>query len=232
MSGQARLERALRRGGIAERAADGSYRVWRGRNRQRRCLGRLRAGRGDRMRADGLIEPLEGAMNLYVWAGPLDREVIVPRLPAAAMLAGSGVRRRSRTLVTRALQGAKTKAERLRLSDAASRFLADVESAQQSGQLTMNWTQLADGQSTRQVRHSGDLPGYAGAVARARLRELAIALAPETLTLLDAVLVHEISAARLARKLGTKPEKAAEQVTVALRALADAYDQAVRAPAG
>lgn len=223
---RAKLTRALMRGGVAERHADGAYRVWRSRNRTRRALGVMRRRDGDALRADGKITLLTGETALYGWAGERE-EVEASPLPPQIVLGDVRPRRRHRALLIRALDGAGDARERERLSDTLAAFLADCEQAAAGQRITMNWHSLASGRADATSRASDHLPGYARARAAARLDALAQALGDEVMQQLHWAAVQEISGAEFARRLSIRPDRAPGHVAALLCQLADAYDAGV-----
>ena len=224
--GQAKLTRALMRGGIAERRADGDYHIWRGQNRRRRALGVLQKRRGDELRADGKLTLLAGETSLYTWAGEVAAsETSKVQLPAG--LGRSGQRRAPRRLLARALETVRDERARVRLADAAKRFLADSECASSGAAITMNWQALSTGCQGRVPRATDHLPGYARARATQRLGQVAEYVGEARLQLLDWILVHEMSAAELARRLNIRPAATPDYAAHLLRDLAEAYDLTV-----
>ena len=223
---QAKFTRALMRGGVAERRADGAYRVWRSRNRRRRALGVMHRSHGDALRSDGKLALLDGETSLYTWAG----EVVSssPRvLPPPARNGAQAKRRPARTLLVRALDLAVDDRERTRLTDALGRFSGDAECAASGGSLTMNWQALATGRRGGAPRPTDHLPGYARARAQRRLDQISNALGDERFQILDWTVVQEMSTAELARRLNMQPPAVPEFLAGLLRDLANAYDQAV-----
>ena len=224
--GYAKLTRALMRGGVAERRADGAYRVWRSGNRRRRDLGVMEQRRGDELRANGKLTLLPGEASLYAWAGDVEGPA-PPDVPPAAALGAVAKRRPGRSLRVRALEAAGDMRARARLGDAMKRFLSDAECASSGGALTMNWQTLAAGPRGGGPQPSDHLPGYARARAQHRLEQVASAIGCETFQLLGWVIVQEMSAAELARRLNMRPVGVPEYVAGLLRELADAYDNKV-----
>ncbi len=140
--GQAKLTRALMRGGVAERRADGAYKIWRCRNRRRRALGLLNKRRGDELRADGKITLLKGEIDLYGWVSNTESRDSSGLSPVISQSL-SKTRKPSQSLLSKVLGEAQDKRERARFSDAMKKFLNDAECANSTGRVTMNWQRLA-----------------------------------------------------------------------------------------
>ena len=226
--GRAKLTRALMRGGVAERRADGAYEVWRSRNRSRRSLGVIPRRAGDALRADGKIALLAGEPALYGWSGSDAFQPKPPLLPAPAITSAVRTRRVKRDLLTRALDGAVDSRERTRLSDAARRFIADSEQALAAPGMSANWTMLQRGRVDGGPMPAANLPGYAGVRARRRLQVVEQEMGRGAVQILAWALVTEMSARELGRRLCCRAEMAAKHVTDALRTLAMVYDQKLK----
>lgn len=226
--GLLKLERALQRGGVALRGAEGAYRVWRSVNRQRRALGTLPNAIGDAWRAEGKLRLQPGEAALYRWAGEPLPDVQVSSLPPSAIMGVPVSRRPPRTLLIRALETSSDERARTRLADAAGRFMGDVEYAALPHAVTMAWHRLATGRVQGGASGGARLPGHAYLRARGRLGAVQAALGAEAMRVLYLALVQELSAAALARRLSCTPQAVVEQVAGALCALAEAYDQAVK----
>jgi len=223
----AKLERALMRGGLAERGHAGEYTVWRCRNRQRRALGSMSASYGDALRAEGKLKLLRNEVALYAWAGESGELSPVP-LPSPIIIGAPKPRRRARCLLVRALDEAVDARERERLSDALKRYLADAELAGNPARTTMNWQKLAIGKCEASPRADNHLPGYARARAMRRVAELHRALGDDQMQQLHWAVIQELNGADFARRCGVRPADAPKCVAGLLRALADAYDRSVR----
>lgn len=219
---KAKLERALQRGGMAERRTEEGYMVWRCRNKRRRALGVISIRAGDKLRADGTLRLIRGEQALYEWA---EKVSVSAQFPPPVVLPAAGRRAPRRDVLSRALDEAKDERERARLADAASCFTSDFERAAQPHALTMNWSHLALGKIDASARPRLNLPSRQSAMSARRLEALAASLGEDAWQLLQWVLVREFSCREVSRQLGISPAATIARTVRALRDVADIYDQ-------
>lgn len=223
--GKAKLERALKRGGMAERRTDEGYHVWRCRNRKRRALGVLPLNAGDDLRADGKICLLPGESELYSWAATVQREA----MPARPQIAAQNTPRKApRNFLSCAFDCASDERERFRLIDAAQQLSVDFESASNGESLTMNWTKFAHGRVDGGAGTRGAPRSYASARSSRRLHRVADMLGDDAWKILFWTFVCELSGRDIAARLCLSSAASAAKLADILRAVADVYDQKVR----
>lgn len=222
--GRAKLERALKRGGMAERRADDGYRIWRCRNRKRRALGVMPLQAGDNLRAEGKIRLLSGKHELYTWSEPLQKESLVARPKFSAQ---NTPRKVPRNFLSCAVDGAIDERERYRLLDAAQQLAADFESASNGRSLTMNWAKLAQGRVDGGAPSFGSQRSYDSVRSSQRLKLVAEMLGDDAWKILFWTFVCELTGRDIAARLCLSPAASAAKLANVLRAVADIYDQKI-----
>lgn len=223
--GNAKLERALRSGGMAERVENRGYRVWRCRNRQRRSVGMLSLKAGDSLRADGKIRLKPGEVSLYIWgsAGPEFQGA-----PATPVLKDMRGRKSPRTFLQRAIDCAKDAEDQMRLADAACWLSDDFTLANNPQRVTMNWGQLVQGKVDGTPSVRARPRSYRSGAATERLTIISETLGHDAWDLLHWTFISELSGREVARRLNTSAPQAALKLASALREVADIYYNKVR----
>jgi len=223
--GLAKLERALRGGGMAERVRNQGYRVWRCRNRQRRSVGMLPLQTGDALRAEGKIRLRSGETQLYEWSV---KPAQTPRVLNTVEVLYERDRKAPRNFLDRAIEAGKDSRERKRLAAVAREISSDFDQLSNPQSLTMNWDQLALGR-VDETRVERTRPrSHRSGVALKRLQMLSDNIGNEAWSLLTWTFVGELSCREIARRLNKSAPQAVVCLTRTLREVADIYDNNLR----
>jgi len=230
----ARLLRALQKGGCAAKTRPDEWAVWRTSDRRGRAIGTLETKTIDRLRLSKHLAPLgtyeDGRL---VWTGAAEPVAVCRASPKAIMAPKGGETVRRLPLLFRILEGRSDPKERERLLQAARDFSEDMERAMCSGRAAgMNWQGIASGTAIQGGRRGASGLERISYAARAehRLDQIATELGHKTMRVLERLILDGVTRHAMSNVLSMKPAQTQNYCADAIRRLADAYDQATRRP--
>lgn len=212
----------VKRGGMVVLRED-IGRVYRSHDARRGSAGFLDRVKIEALAAKGILMCRPGAEDRFVW-GQNPKESASARRAVSLPIARPRVKP-SRTLIEAVLKLADKQGKRAYLSSAAERFLRDVEARDRAGAMTMNWSFVAQGRQKKTGRAGGK--GHVQLTAKRRLEQLESALGAGDMAFLQAFLIEQRTAKRLALDFDMAARDISRIALGHLERLAQAYDRYV-----
>lgn len=230
----ARLIRALQRGGCAVEAGEAQWSIWRASDRRGRAIGTLSAADVELLRLNGDLSLLGGTDDgRLVWTGQVDSLAGRAISAMALIKEPEGKRHHARPLLHRILAVRASPNERRSLARAARDFAEDVECSENSYSARgMNWNAVSAGTRIDGGRQGApnQRAGYA-ADAAIRMRRLNRHLSGEDMRFLRRLIIGRDTRYAIAQWLAVSPSQSEVRGRRVLRDLAAIYNTKIKRPA-
>ena len=207
---------------------EGVGKVYRSHDARRGSAGCLAKLKVEALVAKGILMCRPGTGDRFVWGQNIETRANAPRIVSPPISQPRA--KPSRTLVEAVFKLAEKEGKRAYISSATGRFLRDVEARERAGAVTMNWSFVAQGKQKKASRTGG--MREVQLAAKRRMEQLECALGAGDMAFLEAFLVEQRKAKRLALDFDIAARDVSTIALGHLERLAQAYDRHVAREAG